>query len=306
VRHEATQQHMHLLDRVSAECHGACLPSVVKWGCLHPAPVSRQCSFAYANATALCATWKRCAALNCNVLRDDCQARDQFYRLVLSFGESHAFVRAHPRRPITLADDAKAYRQRFASDYFVHDAVYVYRNFFRGYGAPGFFVESGALDGTVFGSNSYYFERYLGWRGLLVEASPSNCAKLVRRRNSSRVKTLCTALCSINGPTLFSAEDGCCGTTGQGSTVVRCTQSRILFRTYNVSRIDFWSLDVEGAELDVLRGVDWSVPIYVLLIESVTPPIRDLLTSKGFRNHPFRSPSRLNEIWVNGAHRRTK
>jgi hypothetical protein len=37
----------------------------------------------------------------------------------------------------------------------------------------GFYVEMGALDGSMF-SNTLAFHKYLGWRGLLIEASPSN------------------------------------------------------------------------------------------------------------------------------------
>jgi hypothetical protein len=41
----------------------------------------------------------------------------------------------------------------------------------------GFFLEAGALDGQLF-SNSLLFEMLLGWRGLLVEAVPSEYSKL--------------------------------------------------------------------------------------------------------------------------------
>lgn len=54
--------------------------------------------------------------------------------------------------------------------------------------------------------------------------------------------------------------------------------------------------------MDVLQGLTWSVPIGVMLIESVTPAIRNLLKSKGFKNHPFHSPSKLNEIWFNRSY----
>lgn len=285
--------------RLSADCKGPCLQNLPDKGCLQPPPVQYQCSFAYRNAIALCNAWEQCAALNCNALRGDCQARDKYYQLRLSFGDAHVYLR-HPHHSMRMDDEDKAYRKRFASDYFLHDALHVYRTYFK-HQAPGFFVESGALDGSVFGSNSYYFERYLGWSGLLVEASPSNCDRLVRRRNETpRVHTVCTALCASNGLTRFSSPTGgCCGAIGQGGSFVQCTRTQDLFRAYGVHHIDFWSLDVEGGEMNVLRGLDWSIPIRVLLIESVTPSIRRLLRDKGMRKHPFHSPSRLNEIWVN-------
>ena len=68
--------------------------------------------------------------------------------------------------------------------------------------------------------------------------------------------------------------------------------------------VDFFSLDVEGSELGVLRGMDWSIRVHVLLIESVTGAIRTFLQARGFRRHSFASRSRLNEIWVNEGNRR--
>ena len=56
---------------------------------------------------------------------------------------------------------------------------------------------------------------------------------------------------------------------------------------------------VEGAELSVLEGMDWSIHVSVLLIESVNDPIRVFLRARGFEHHPYTGPSRLNEIWVN-------
>jgi|TARA_B110000211_G_C14021455_1_gene527882 hypothetical protein len=40
-----------------------------------------------------------------------------------------------------------------------------------------------------------------------------------------------------------------------------------ILKAAGVRYVDFWSLDVEGAELEVLQGMDWSVPVRVLLIE---------------------------------------
>jgi hypothetical protein len=50
----------------------------------------------------------------------------------------------------------------------------------------GTFVEAGAHDGFT-QSNTYYFERFRGWRGVLVEAVPELHAKARRRRRRSVV-----------------------------------------------------------------------------------------------------------------------
>lgn len=292
---------MILHERYTVSCKGECIHSVPKRGCLDPAPVPRQCSFARTNATSLCLAWRRCAALNCNVYRDDCQARVASDVLEPSFGDAHAYSRK-PMEHLNINEKAY-YRHRFNSDYFLSDALYVQRTFFARR-RRGVFVESGAFDGSVYGSNSYFFERYMGWTGLLVEASQDNCKRLAHRRTEAphRVQLACTALCSFNGWTSFSsANGGCCGKTGVGRERVSCARARDVFLRHNVSRVDFWSLDVEGGELDVLLGVDWNIPVHVMLIESVNATIRAFLQNRGFRQHHFVSLSNLNEIWVNKA-----
>ena len=268
-------------------------------GCITPPPIPEQCSFHLENATLLCESWTQCKALNCNVFRTDCQARGPLDNVEYSFGDAYAYV--YPRSLPSLRFERRSYHRRFNTDYFVSDAMYVYNRFFASNQAyHGFFIESGALDGSVYGSNSYYFERYLGWKGVLVEASSHNYKRLrVRRGGTIGVHTLHTALCSTDGWTTIPSSGGCCGKVGDGNERVPCTSMKTLTRKYNVSRIDFWSLDVEGVELDVLKGVDWTVPIYVILIDSVTTEIRKLLKKQGFRREPYRSMSKLNEIWVN-------
>lgn len=288
------------LERQTVTCKGPCLQSVPEKGCVTPPPVPGQCSFPRENATILCESWRRCAALNCNSFRQDCQARSRSHKLEHSFGDAYAYTRTPVRY---RNNERKAYHRRFDTDYFLYDAMHIYRTYFMNY-QRGFFVESGAIDGSVYGSNSYYFERYLGWEGLLVEASAQNYRRLrYRRSETPGVHAVRTALCSFNGWTKFPSTGGCCGATGKGDERVPCTRMQSLLHTHNASRIDFWSLDVEGGEMDVLMGVDWRVPIYVILIESVTPEIRMLLRRRGFDHRPFDSPSRLNEIWVNDAHR---
>ena len=52
--------------------------------------------------------------------------------------------------------------------------------------APGFFVEAGAYDGYL-ESNTYYFERFCGWTGVLVEPIPELYRLAKKQRSRSRV-----------------------------------------------------------------------------------------------------------------------
>lgn len=176
---------------------------------------------------------------------------------------------------------------------------------------PGFFIEAGAVQGTVYDSNSIFFERFAGWTGLLVEANPFSFAKLVVRRPATfRIET---ALCAKPGTLRFNlpdaqrTADGCCGrANGEGKYTLRCTPLSAVLGQIGVTHVDFWSLDVEGAELDVLHGFDWQRhTLSVLLIEvfeRFRKPYGEFLYSRGLTKlADFCSPTHLNEAWYNAS-----
>lgn len=68
-------------------------------------------------------------------------------------------------------------------------------------GAPGSFVEIGALDGVTF-SNTIALERCLGWRGLLVEGNPTNYQQLARSGRLSKMvhNAVCSGRGEVNSP----------------------------------------------------------------------------------------------------------
>ena len=147
-----------------------------------------------------------------------------------------------------------SYRAQYKGDIWLTDVQSVYDSFF-GTGTAfhkdsrrGFFVEAGAVQGTVFDSNSIFFERFLDWTGLLVEANPYSFAKLMTRRPASyRVET---ALCDTAGTLRFDlpdrqrTADGCCARVkGDGKYEVRCTPLSALLDSIGVKHIDFWSLE---------------------------------------------------------------
>lgn len=171
----------------------------------------------------------------------------------------------------------------------------MFKHFFRNTNA-GFSLESGGLDGSASNSNTLFFERFFE---LERHRRGGNCRLLRKRRK--RVRIECSALCETKGWTSFSSDGGCCGRAGVGKNTVLCRRlSEILLRNA-IPRLDFWSLDVEGGEEAALRGFNWTVPLHVLLIESVTPRIATLLSDNNFVRHAFASPSRLNQIWVNSS-----
>ena len=138
--------------------------------------------------------------------------------------------------------------------------------------STGRFVEIGALDGVRL-SNTLMLERCFGWTGLLIEGSPVNFAEL--RRNRRRGTSLHSAVCDHVGFVDFvyskKGEKGALdGQVGEGfrhdrtkkpivGNIARvpCKPLNDLMADANLPPVvDFLSLDVEGAEWDVIRTVD--------------------------------------------------
>jgi FkbM family methyltransferase len=143
----------------------------------------------------------------------------------------------------------------------------------------GVFIEAGANDGIA-QSNTLYFEKYRRWRGLLIEPIPELAAAC--RRNRRRCLVEHAALVPFDHPTstiemrfcnLMSVVRGGmkspdeeeehvrlgCELQGVESRVVQVptqTLTSILDR-HGLRQIDLFSLDVEGFELSVLRGLDF-------------------------------------------------
>lgn len=144
----------------------------------------------------------------------------------------------------------------------------------------GFYVELGANDGAN-QSNSYYFELKRGWKGLLVEPSPHNFLSCIalRGKNNSVFCNACVAddydkrmveiayadLMSISidlESDLISTNNHVKKTLQQSPRftfgAIARTLSSLLDESGAPTQIDFLSLDVEGAELDVLRGINFN------------------------------------------------
>eukprot|EP00669_Euglena_mutabilis_P010604 TRINITY_DN5335_c0_g1_i1.p1 TRINITY_DN5335_c0_g1~~TRINITY_DN5335_c0_g1_i1.p1 ORF type:complete len:273 (-),score=50.91 TRINITY_DN5335_c0_g1_i1:108-905(-) len=194
----------------------------------------------------------------------------------------------------------------------------------------GTFVEIGALDGITF-SNTFYLERCQSWRGILIEASQVNFVKLLRNQNE-RPRSLLkySAVCpSSKSFVKFSNDTGSLGASnsnrggaqsdmprgfmawsGNDQISVPCQPMKALLRP--LKHVDFWSLDVEGAELMALRTTDWTeITIDIIMIEldkhnpNKNRQVRYLMKSLGYVECRFCTVDCVNPIFVRKASKYT-
>lgn len=142
------------------------------------------------------------------------------------------------------------------------------------------YIEVGAFDGYEM-SNTYALEHGYGWKGLLIEGGPMLFDRLLHKDRPRSVK-INKALCNNEGFVEFN--DGAQGLGGlekyenknneatrikwgQKKVKVQCAPVTTLIKENGLRYIDIFSLDVEGAEEEVLNSFDWNIPVRIWIIE---------------------------------------
>lgn len=136
----------------------------------------------------------------------------------------------------------------------------------------GTFVEIGALDGHTF-SNTRVLNKCRGWKGLLIEANLNNYESLLRRMDRPNVKVIHSAVCespqtwanfTVHGRAVAADTSRVSDNfqrvwarVNQPNKIQRvpCAPMSALLNGYQ--HIDFFSLDVEGAEFTVVNTIDF-------------------------------------------------
>ncbi len=176
----------------------------------------------------------------------------------------------------------------------------------------GFFFEVGANDGLK-QSNTAYLEKHRNWTGLLVEPVPILFAECVKNRPRSVVVNAALVSCDFREPhvdvyygDLMSIVGGAApGALDREAHLATArqflsTDSRLaghrfiapaitvskLLDDNDVTRIDFFSLDVEGFELEVLKGIDFARhrPRYFLIEVRDSSVVSAYLAERGYRH----------------------
>lgn len=147
-------------------------------------------------------------------------------------------------------------------------------------GTKGFFAEVGANDPRQ-GSQSWHLEQ-AGWRGILVEPQPDLATKLREARSAKVFAVACSSpqnagrklSLHVAGPmSSLDRERMAPGALPEKTIDVPVrTLDDILTEAGAPTPLDFLSIDVEGHELEVLRGFDFARwrPRLILLEDHVS------------------------------------
>lgn len=152
-----------------------------------------------------------------------------------------------------------------------------------------FFVDVGANDGLIC-SNTAYFEMDLGWDGICVEPHPDAFGKLKRTRKvklyncciSNKedeidflvVKGYAEMLSGIYedyDPLHIKRIDNDIKDRGGTKEIIKIKSRTLdsLLNENNIKTVDYLSIDTEGSELNVLKGIDFNAfDISIISVEN--------------------------------------
>jgi FkbM family methyltransferase len=139
----------------------------------------------------------------------------------------------------------------------------------------GFYIECGANDG-VNQSNTWYFEKILNWRGILIEPNIESFKNLKNNRSSKNIfknVALVSEDFKNKNEDIYLIENNLESkltniSSSLSQKVTTETLNNIL-KELNVNKINFFSLDVEGYEEEVLKGLNLNIfDIDYILIET--------------------------------------
>jgi FkbM family methyltransferase len=137
----------------------------------------------------------------------------------------------------------------------------------------GFFIEAGGFNGEDL-SNSLFFELKRNWTGLLIEAVPN-----LYRQILSKNRKIFTINCCLSNKRPFIAKFQLAGAISNQINIINekfqnrvdqelktktkkivyvpCFSLHTILKAINVNKVDYFSLDVEGGELEVLKGINF-------------------------------------------------
>lgn len=160
----------------------------------------------------------------------------------------------------------------------------------------GYFIELGACDGIEF-SNTLLLEKNYGWKGICIEPNPIYEESLKKNRKCHVCYDL---VYSSSGKEMsFTMADLLSGITSdinkhkfilanKAIQLKTTTLTEVLDRYEAPSYIDYLSLDTEGSELEILKGLDFKkyrigyMCIEHNFVEPQRTDVRNFLAARGY------------------------
>ncbi len=196
--------------------------------------------------------------------------------------------------------------------------LFLVRRLFSSTKGAGTFLEMGGLDGLKY-SNSYYFEKVLGWTGVMIEGSPNLYAKLVKNRPG--VVAINAMVCSEAKELHWIDSSNVGGSDAVGGAwelmpetfrkekhghltpadiakfpTVPCVSLSSALARFGVRHVDLFSLDVEGAEASVIKTLDFTkftASVVVFEDRPGSSGVREQLLKAGYVDYGWVNPNHI-------------
>ena len=132
----------------------------------------------------------------------------------------------------------------------------------------GFYIDCGANDG-INQSTTWFYEKTLNWRGILIEPIPQVFEMLKKNRSKDNI--------FVNADIYFNPRDTLTGSPLYNSknlkkNLVKAVTLSSILKNNKIKKIDFFSLDVEGYEFKVLQGINFKkFKFKYILVETAKP-----------------------------------
>ncbi|XP_052283287.1 uncharacterized protein LOC127880097 [Dreissena polymorpha] len=161
----------------------------------------------------------------------------------------------------------------------------------------GFFVELGGFNGET-SSNTLFFEKHRGWSGIFIEADPTSYGTMVTKDRkcfmlnscvSNKLRamdfTIADQYTSSNVSMTDEHRKRIPNVESKAVITVQCYSFQDIMAALGRDHVDYFSLDVEGGEIQILESIDWpKITIDVFSIETFQfrNEIVAVMRSKGY------------------------
>lgn len=170
----------------------------------------------------------------------------------------------------------------------------------------GFFVEVGCVDGRRF-SNTLFFEER-GWQGLCIEAHNDYIEILRKNRTGSNVIHAAVGATNKSEVSFYADKRGSLSSldqskeeelkrdypsfTGFKKQIVPLKTLDRIFDENSVQEIDILSLDIEGGEINALKGLNFSKyepTVLIIEFDSIGHlyKLKKMLSARGYYSGPI-------------------